>query len=125
MKTPKHQSGFTLIEVLIAMTVIALAMSAIIQSASTAAYNTSHIRDKTFAHWVAQNHMESLRLEKAFPDIGDKETEVEMVDRKWKINTKVSETPEKDLRRIDIRVRGESDPKSTSITLLTGFLGKP
>lgn len=125
MTNPKPQTGFTLIEVLIAITVIALAMSAIIRTASTSAYNTAHIRDKTFAHWVAQNHMESLRLEKTFPSTGEKETDVEMADRKWKITTKISETPEKDLRRIDIRVRGEDDPKSTSITLLTGFLGKP
>lgn len=125
MKSAKHQSGFTLIEVLIAMAVIALAMSAIIRTASTAAFNTSHIRDKTFAHWVAENHLEQIRIDGGFPDTGEDETDVEMAGRQWKIVTAIQKTPDKDMRRIEVRVRGSKDPKTTSITLLTGFLGRP
>lgn len=120
-----RQSGFMLIEVLIAMTVIALAMSAIIRTASTSAFNTAHIRDKTFAHWVAENHMEELRIKGGFPDKGEDESEAELGGRKWKILTQIQETPDEDMRRINIKVRGPDDPKNTSVTLLTGFMGRP
>ncbi len=119
----RKQAGFTLLEVLIAMVVIALAISAIIGTASSAANNTGHLRDKTFAHWVAMNKMAELQLAQSFPEIGEKTTDAEMAGLTWKVATKVSGTPDKNIRRIDIRVRMEKDKKDTSITLLTGFLG--
>lgn len=125
MTNASRQSGFTLIEVLIAMTVIALAMSAIIRTTTTSAFNTAHIRDKTFAHWIAENRLEQLRIDGGFPSTGDDEVDIEMSGRKWKVLTNIKETPDKDMRRVEIRVRGADDPKTTSISLLTGFVSRP
>ena len=55
-------SGFTLIEVLVALIVVGLGMLAVIQTVSQTANNTSYIRDKTIAHWIAMNQLTKVRL---------------------------------------------------------------
>ena len=120
-----HQSGFSLIEVVIALVVLTLALSALIDSASSAANNTSHLQNKAFAHWVALNQMAEFRLSKQWPEIGTKEGEAELADQQWEWKSTTQKTPEKSMRRIDIRVRRAGDPKDSSVTLLTGFLRQP
>ena len=53
MNVPWGMRGFTLIEVLVATAIIAIALGAIIHSASLGVANLTYLRDKTFAHWVA------------------------------------------------------------------------
>ena len=48
----RHPRGFTLIEVMVALVVIALGMLGVIQAVSQTASNTGYLRDKTVAHWV-------------------------------------------------------------------------
>ncbi len=129
MKMPRGsrssgQGGFTLIEVVIALLIIALAMAAIIRTTSTSTLNTAHLRDKTFAHWVALNKMAELRLAGTFPEIGTKTDDAEMAGEKWAITIRVNKTPDKNIRRIDVLVRREKDPKDTSVDFVTAFMGK-
>ena len=119
------QKGFSLIEVLIALAVLAFALTALMNTAGSAARNTAHLQEKTFAHWVAMNKMAELRLSGTFPKIGVKEGKSEMVGREWRWEVKTLATPEKNMRRVDVRIRRPEDPKETSLTLVTGFLSKP
>jgi len=124
-KNTTRQSGFSLIEVVVALSVLTIALSALIDSASSAARNTAHLQDKAFAHWVALNQMAEFRLSKQWPEIGAKEGKAEQADQQWEWESTTQKTPEKTMRRIDIRVRREGDPKDSSVTLLTGFLRQP
>ncbi|RUM94915.1 MAG: type II secretion system protein GspI [Thiothrix sp.] len=124
-KISSGQSGFSLIEVIIALIVLTLALSALIDSASSAASNTTHLQSKAFAHWVALNQMAEFRLAKQWPEIGTQEGKAELADQQWEWKSTTQKTPEKSMRRIDIRVRREGDPKDSSVTLLTGFLRQP
>lgn len=125
MMSPRARSaGFTLIEVVLALAVLALALAAIIQASGSAARNVAYLQDKTFAHWVAQNRMNALRLAREWPAPGTSEGSERMADRAWRWEIKVSNTPEAQLRRVDIRVRREGDPAETSLALLTGFLSE-
>lgn len=119
-----NQQGFSLIEVLIALAVLAFALTALMNTAGSAARNTAHLQEKTFAHWAAMNKMAELRLTKAFPKIGIKEGKSKMVGREWRWEVKTQETPEKSMRRVDVRVRRLDDPKGTSLAMVTGFLSK-
>ena len=121
----KQQDGFTLIEVLIALAVLAFALTAMITTTGSATRNTAYLQDKTFAHWIAMNRMEALRLAGKFPPLGIKEGKAEMAGREWRWEIKVQETPEKSMRRVDIRVRRPDDPKDASLDLVTGFLARP
>jgi general secretion pathway protein I len=124
-RSHSHQPGFSLLEVMIALAVLAISLSALIDSAGSAAANTAHLQDKTFAHWVAMNQMAELRLSKQWPKTGTTKGEAEMVGQKWIWETTTQKTPEKTMRRIDIRIRRPADPKDSSITMLTGFLRQP
>ena len=64
---PRHPRGFTLIEVMVALVVIALGMLGVIQAVSQTASNSGYLRDKTIAHWVAMNRLTEVRLQKAAP----------------------------------------------------------
>jgi len=58
MKTERRARGFTLVEVLVAVAIVALAVTAILVVMMRQVDGTAYLRDKLFAHWVALNQME-------------------------------------------------------------------
>lgn len=121
----RWSQGFTLIEVMIALLVLGLALSALISTVGSASSNTAWLQDKTFAHWVAMNQLTELQIQKAWPRPGKQEGTAEMSDREWDWETTISNTPDPDLRRVDIRVWLSNSTAEEHLTLLTGFLPKP
>lgn len=118
-------SGFTLLEVLIALTVLAVAMGALVTAASDYAANQSHLRDRTFSMWVARNVMLTYQLSGSWPEVGEDSGEMEMGRREWRWIARTSGTEEKRMRRLDVEVMlldaGTEEPVST----LSGFLREP
>ena len=106
------------------MTVIAVALAAVIKTTGSATANAAYLRDKTFAHWVAMNQMTELQLEQTYPSLGKKGGEEEMANRTWYWSREVKTTADKDIRRVEISVRLESDKDATPVTLVTGFFTK-
>ncbi len=66
----QSQRGFTLIEVLVALAIVAIGMAALLSALSSSADSASYLRDKTFAEWVALNRIEEVRLASAMPQEG-------------------------------------------------------
>src|SRR5688572_28247192 len=99
------ERGFTLIEVVVALVVVSLGMLGVISAVSQTASNSSYLRDKTVAHWVAMNRLTEVRLQKAAPSVDKTSDEVEMAGRRWKWTMNVTQTPVETIRRIDISVR--------------------
>lgn len=65
-----HARGFTLIEVMVALVIVALGMSALLEALSVSAGNVSALRDKTVAEWIAMNKIADVRLALNAPAIG-------------------------------------------------------
>ena len=65
------QSGFTLIEVMVALTIIAISLGALLSTSGTQANSVAYLKQKTLAHWVAVNELTELRMAKEFPAPGD------------------------------------------------------
>lgn len=124
MTEPVRQSGFTLLEVLVALVIVALGLMAAFGQVNQTLTVSSRLRDKSLAHWVAVNEMTRLRLLAEFPAIGSRSDEVEMARTNWRYTINVVKTPLDALRRVDISVAFADRPDSV-VTTLTGFLGRP
>ncbi|MGQ0587864.1 MAG: type II secretion system minor pseudopilin GspI [Gammaproteobacteria bacterium] len=97
--------GFTLIEVVVAVAILAVALGALISSMARYADNAAWLRDKTVALWVAHNRLTEIGLEPAWPQLGASDGDVAMAGIEWRWDVTVSETPDPRVRRVDIRVR--------------------
>lgn len=117
-------NGFTLIEVLIALGILAIALGAAVKGISSYANNAHYLRDRTLAHWVAMNQVAEYQLSNEWSAIGKKEGKALQGEFTWHWNAKVTATADPDLRRLDVEVRlnkNQTDP----VAKLTAFLGRP
>lgn len=113
-----RKRGFTLIEVVIAMAIVAIAMVALIEATGTYVKNTSFLRDKVIAHWVASNVLNELLLKQSFPSKTEKQGDESMAGQKWAWKVKVVKTPDKAFRSVEVKVfKGES--KNSLSTLVS------
>jgi general secretion pathway protein I len=124
MANTPWQRGFTLLEVMVALVIVALGLMAAFGQVNQTLTVASRLREKTLAHWVAMNEMTRLRLLGEFPAIGTRSDEVEMARTTWRYTIKVVKTPLDALRRVDISIAFADRPDSV-VTTLTGFLGQP
>jgi len=109
--TNKLTKGFTLIEVMLAMAVFAIAGIALLSTASNNAQNMGYLEDKMFADWVASNQLVAVSLEKKWPPKNNAKGEVELAGRHWFWQQKVVKTTDKNMRSIVIEVRLTEDEK--------------
>lgn len=117
------QRGFTLLEVLVAVAVLAVAMGALIKGGADAARKTAYLRDKTIAHWVGMNRVAEVEIAGAWPDTGTSKGVEEMAGREWHWEVKVLNTFDADVRRIEVAVGRESSEEP--VARLVAFAGRP
>jgi len=118
------KQGFTLLEVLVALAILAIALAAVIKATTENAENARYLRDKTLAHWVAMNVLTEIQVRQEWPAVGKKDGTKMMAEREWFWIVKISKTLDEELRRLDVQVfynRKDEEP----VTLLVGFVGMP
>jgi general secretion pathway protein I len=120
MRTRRSQ-GFTLIEVLVALAIVALAASALLGTLTSSKSNAIYLRNKTLAEWVAFNRLTEIRIAKLMPDKGKRTGNAEMGGQRWQWEEEVVELPVKGMFRIDVRVRptGETVNDTKPVTAPT------
>jgi general secretion pathway protein I len=112
------QRAFTLIEVMIALTVFVAIAVTITQVSSQSTGGLLSLQDSTIASFVAENRMAELRLA-GLPDIGESNDQADMADREWKIHTKVEATSFPDTRRVTISVADMVNKDSYVFSLIS------
>jgi general secretion pathway protein I len=100
-----RQRGFTLLEVLIALAIVALSVGALLGTITSSASNLSYLKDKTLAEWVALNRLTEIRTAKLMPGTGKRTGNAEMGGMRWQWEEEVTELPIKGMFRIDVRAR--------------------
>lgn len=118
----ERQRGFTLLEVLIALLVLALALLALSRTAAYQVNNFGALRERTIAGWLAADILTHTRLTTPFPPAGNSDGERRFGGRIWHWDLIVQTTPVDTLRRLDVRVYAGSD-RSAPLAELTGFSG--
>ena len=122
----RHSPGFTLLEVLIALAVLALSMSAAIKAVADYTNNQAYLRDRTLAMWVARNVLIEHQVRKEWPMVGELKGSSEMGNREWRWLAVVSQTEEQELRRLDVEVYPiDSEDDESPVSVLSGFLVQP
>jgi len=120
----RRAAGFTLLEVLIALAVLAIALGAIINAATQSIANTAYLRDQTLASWVALNQVNERLLDpEPWPEEGSRDGSAELANRAWRWQVRFAKTDDPDLRRIEVTVRAtENGPV---LSTLTAFKANP
>lgn len=122
-----HSTGFTLIEVMVALVIVALSLTAVTASISQMVDAAKTMRERTYASWIAQNRITELRLADSTPNVGATSGEVEYANADWSWRAVVSETGVEELYRIDVSVSlaGSDDVVRTVTGFTSGIAGAP
>ena len=119
----KYSTGFTLIEVMVALVVATLALVAVMASISQMIDAGTAMRDRTYAAWIAHNKITEMRLANVEPEVDDTSGQVEFADLDWNWTATVSETGVEFLYRVDVAVSLAG--ANNIIRTVTGFIGEP
>ena len=117
------QHAFTLLEIMVAMAIIAITMGAIIENSTASNRNAQYLRDKTIAGWVAMNQIALMRARREWSSRSNKQGVEEMAGREWTWKMKILKTDDANLRRLEVSVFAEDDEQQALVTR-TGFMGK-
>lgn len=109
MKHPASARGFTLLEVLIALAIVAMSVGALLGTVTSSASNVIYLKDKTLAEWVALNRLTELRIDKTMPDTGKRSGKSVMGGMRWEWQEEVSELPVEGLLRIEVRAHATGE----------------
>jgi general secretion pathway protein I len=116
--------GFTLVEVLVALAVVALGLTALMVAVSGTARTSGYLRDKTIAQWIALNRLTQVRLQ--VNKLGDTQDtgQIDFAGQKWHYDTRYFDTQFQSMKRVVVRVYpGDTKTKGNPIAESTGFLG--
>jgi general secretion pathway protein I len=116
--------GFTLLEVLVALAVVALALGAIVQTTTHQTQQAEQLQTRTLAHWVGSNALNRFQLESTWPSTGTRDGEVEMAGRVWHWELTIEETADANVRRLRMRVLTEPEAE-VPVTEVSGFAINP
>jgi general secretion pathway protein I len=113
------QPGFTLIEVMLAMAVFAVAGVALLGVADNNYRHISFLEEKMLADWVASNQLVELSLATTWPPKNNRKGNVDMAGRTWYWQQKVVKTDNDLLRQVTMEVRVNEDDELVSASLAT------
>ena len=115
--------GFTLIEVLVALAIVAFGLAALFSVTNQTAHATSYLREKTFAQWIALNRITEARLAGQPPADDDMKGELTYAGQDWRWELKTLKTPVKGIVRLEARARLDSGPEDNWPGFAVGFIG--
>jgi general secretion pathway protein I len=118
------ERGFTLVEVLVALVIVALGLAALMTAVSGTARTSGYLRDKTLAQWMALNRLTEVRLNLNKFGQNTDTGELNFANRTWHYDTRYYDTSIATMKRVVVRVyAGDAKTKGNPLAESTGFLG--
>jgi general secretion pathway protein I len=115
--------GFTLIEILIAVAILAVALAATTRAASVATDGALETRQRVLSTWAAENRIAELRARVIFPAVATTRLSVDQGGLSLVIDETVTETANPVIHKVDLAVSDARDPQRV-LTRLTAYVGK-
>ncbi len=112
--------GFTLIEALVALAIVAVTLAAGLKAAGALSNHAARLAQMTSAQWCAENQLTELRLSGQFPDIGEPDFQCQQLGQNYTGHMLVRATPNPNFRRVDTQMRDEQGQGLLSITTIMG-----
>nr|WP_322034456.1 MULTISPECIES: type II secretion system minor pseudopilin GspI [unclassified Burkholderia] len=119
--------GFTMIEVLVALAIIAVALAASIRAVGTMATNASDLHRRLLAGWSADNALAQLRLTHAWPEVGEQSFDCSQGNLQLVCTQRVSTTPNPVFRRVQMSVSmpGRAGVLAQMVTVVANETSRP
>ena len=108
--------GLTLIEVLVALAIVAITLTTGIKAAGGLTLNAQRMADLTLAQWCAENQLTGIKLTHLFPPVGDSDFSCDQLNRQLAGRMTVRPTPNDGFRRVDAEVRDEQNQSIVKVS---------
>ena len=122
--TSPSQQGFTLIEVLVALGIVAIALMAGLRSTDALSRNASRQSTQWLAQICAENEFSRLRLSRQVPPVGESSASCLQAGLDLQVNLSVQVTPNPNFRRVDARVVQRIGSENTPLLQLSTVMGR-
>lgn len=105
MSTRAQQIGFTLMEVLLALAIIAIALTALLKVISYNVETMRRLKEKNVSHWIAMQGVAMIQLNLVHINSSQETTQdTKMLNEHWYWRAKIASTPQKNIQKIIISV---------------------
>lgn len=104
MRPKTTHRGFTLIEVLVALTIAAVALIASVRATGALTRGSSELKARTLAEWSAENRLAEIRVQRLWPNVGNRNYDCSQAGVVLQCRERVLSTPNRFFRRIEINV---------------------
>lgn len=124
MREKGRCDGFTLLEVMVALSILAVAASGLIGATGQSLKHQAWIEEKTIAGWIAENRITEIRNQREWLPTGRSGDTVTMANRQWDVHVDVSDMARPDMRKLLVEVSPTQAPSPVPVYSLIGFIGK-
>lgn len=115
--------GFTLVEVLVALAIVAFGLTALFTATNQTVRASAYLREKTLAQWIALNRITEARLEGSPPADDDVSGDIDYAGQTWRWELRTIETPVEGIVRLEARVALADAAEDSWPGFATGFMG--
>ena len=120
----RSAAGFTLIEVMVALAIFAVAVAGLSSAMHNNVRNANYLKEKTVANWIANNKMVEIHAAGDYPPLQDRSDKIEYAGAQWVVNTKIQKTRNENMaiRLIEVSVGMENDGEPNYFATITGLV---
>ena len=119
----RRRAGFTLVEILVALAIVAVALAAGMRAVAQASDGATLLKQRTLALWVAQNRLAAAQVARTWPAIGTRDGDAVEAGARFAWHEQIAGTPNPSFRRIEITVADPAQP-DYALARLVGYLGQ-